>query len=484
MLPMQDEKPVVSAKETSPQAFRTLDISSIPGKVCDVVRAFYADYPPGVLVPHSFLPVHLRVPHVDLRLAQATGMLQRAISISVVKDRDCGAQHVYSKLQALQTMTPEAPTPFYFYIAGGYVVSQMLGLGQFTDIVLFTKPFPVKSHGSGFLVASGKGAYPVTVAAVSSMEAFLESFDMHICCCAILCCVIENRVRGYELYLTKNCAIARKCRGVHACPLHPIMVSASLDVNDRMRLYWYGLTSRNTNMMDEIWPERGLHFRFVALDPPLPQHREESLCFSTSTGACHWIVGIKDWKIHSICLAMGMGASSISLQQASNPVVVYHCRQHAFMSTSSSEPPEAHWILKAMARGDRNGIGLIAFRGGSRTVSSVLVPEWLVDRLHRTESEIVDDLIFATRRNLVAPVFISIPCAVPIKVLAHMTDWNCDRSVANNSRILGSMTWCYFVDAPELPYVRTVMSCVETHQLCSSCKHRACSEYKLHAKLA
>lgn len=98
---------------------RTLDMCTLPPGVSDAMKRFYGEYPPTVLVPHSFLPASLQIDRLDEKLARVCRVLQRASGVTLVAER-CPLTHkVHAQLRALHNVTTKAAAPFHFYLGGG-----------------------------------------------------------------------------------------------------------------------------------------------------------------------------------------------------------------------------------------------------------------------------------------------------------------------------------------------------------------------------
>ena len=476
---------------------RTLDLNIVPERAREAIRGFYSDYPPGVLVPHVFLPLDLQVPDVDERLAALTTTLHRAVNMTVLGEGCSGPSSVYQKLKTLLSMAPEAYTPFYFYIGGGFVVSNVLGVGHWTDIDIWTKPFFVRAAGPGLLVASDPRpplVYPVSVMAVSRLEPFIESLDLHLCCCAILCCVLDNGVRGYELYMTKNCAIACKMRVFHACKLHPAMrlpnsVLEMINRHERAdtmnRHRGHHQVQEETNFMLPFRSTRETGYTAVDLEAFLCLYQRYGV--PCSTRSCHWNVLFLNGRICCISLCPGIGENMIAADlmitgvlPESKPVVVYPCRRPKDSPPFVPAGDGAHWLIRAITCKDIFS-GVVACRGGSRVWSSLLVPEWLVDRQDLDDDEIEEAFFAAAGSDHLRrrTAFFRIPCVLPMQMLALMANWN---PMTNwRSTLPVHAMWCYVLDATGQGELQTQMYCHGTHRLCLECSHASHATYSTDA---
>ena len=225
----------------------------------------------------------------------------------------------------------------------------------------------------------------------------------------------------------------------------------------------------------------------VDLERLLCAYQEWGIPFSTRI--CHWNVMLVNGNFCCISLCPGSGENMevpdliiTGVLPDSKPVVVYPCR------SPKNAPPfslpakaGAHWLIRAMRNEELSGV--VACRGGSRVWSTLLLPEWFVDRQHLNEGEI-EDAVFAalgTRRRRGCTIMCRIPCALPMQLLALMANWNGENASARMSRLPGHTTWCYFLDACGQGELRTQMYCHDTHRLCINCPHASHAAYTIDA---
>ena len=451
---------------------------TLPPGVSDAMRRFYGEYPPTVLVPHSFLPASLQIHRLDEKLARVCRVLQRASGVTLVAER-CPLTHkVHAQLRALHNVTTEAAAPFHFYLGGGFILQALLSVGTSDDIDVWTRPNCPQSRPDAMLVACGKTPYPVTVLAVNKMDAFIESLDLHIFCCAVLCCVLEGCVRGYELYMTKNCAVACSMRRAHACALHGAM-SCPAERIYRVRAHWtreiaeckYGTRWTSTAESDHV---------------PLAKYADvmEAIAMhSCPQGSCSgfWVLELSRQGIHGITFRLTSTPPARVFLPASEPALLYACSAPASTSAMDIGDEEGHWILQSMTRPRGGRPSLVAFRGGSRIWSTWLLPTWLWEKLGWTERDVVREIGRCVPGVNLQYTTVAVPCTRPLHMLGLLANWNSEQTALNANKMVGVHTWCYCLDAPDLPRLPTQMFCRVTKQVCTACKHDVCVPYLLHA---
>lgn len=446
-----------------------LDLNRLPAPVHEIMRAYYLHYPATVLLPHAFLPEDLQIPQADERLVRASHTLLRATGPTEIRSRCSWTRKTCVHMGLLDALVTDRAPQFYYYVAGSFVVSELLGFGEWKTIDLCTQPFPVRSAGEGFRIAAGKGAYPVKVMAVNHMESFIESADLHLTSCAILCCNLADGTRGFELYMTKNCAVAYKMRAVHSCALHPALANGP-DVRKQMLEYVrHGATGMRrvpsflacehdeqaTRKMTQVRNDaRSLLFatRFVGAS-----------CTSTQA---QWKLEVRDGSMFGIvfCFAGDVDCTV----PACMPIVCYPCSPESKGSLQRL-PEGSHWLLELVTR---KPLWLVGTRGGGRVHATSLLPDWLVKRMHLTRSQVDWELRqrFALQLRGGDSGFIDFPCRLPVRLLRVMTDWDEDKA-----------TWCFLFDAPWQESLKSIMFCRDTGRMTETCDHGFRHDYALKA---
>lgn len=448
---------------------RAIDIRHVPPATHDVMRSFYSEYPPNILVPHTFLPLQLQVPDIDRKLVVASNTLRRAVGSSVVRSL-CPRTHImYDRLQQLHELVTDRGPSFHYYVTGGFVVSELLGFGEWEDIDVWTRPFQTTGRPGGFRVATGKATYPVKIVAVSDMESFIESCDLHICSCAILCCMLPDGSRGYELFMTRHCAVACKARAAHAWTIHP----AVADIHRVFHRLWkYGHRDLRTPAAfdDTDLPVFGLER--TNDDFALSLHMTSSSTPRGSIGQCQWTFEFRDEAISCIHLDFSARPQPGSDRPGCLPVVLYPCSHADDGANPDYRNAHSHWLVSLL--GCAHHASLVAMRGGPRLSSASLLPMWLVLRMDLPRQEVERELLekFKVHTRQDGVVIASIPCSLPVRLLRLMSNWNWGEATRREStKILGGDTWCFFVDAPWLQTLPCLMFCRETLQVCWECDH-------------
>ena len=89
----------------------------------------------------------------------------------------------------------DSTTPVHLYVPGGYVVSEILGFRYFSDIDVWLAP---QLSETQWVAVRGTVCSPVSIMVVMDPVAVIESFDLHICSCALLCTVMASEQRIWD----------------------------------------------------------------------------------------------------------------------------------------------------------------------------------------------------------------------------------------------------------------------------------------------
>ena len=73
---------------------------------------------------------------------------------------------------------------------------------------------------SEWLVVTARSCYPTRIIMVNDVLGAIETFDLHICQCAVKCAVYRGK-RHYSVHLTRNCALAWLYQVVRVASVHP-----------------------------------------------------------------------------------------------------------------------------------------------------------------------------------------------------------------------------------------------------------------------
>ena len=467
----------MAASMASPLSARQ-SASELPEAVVQCMQVFYGEYPDNVLIPYNFLQPQLQAPGVQARLAACMQELDRAIGLACCS-APASSPHglkVLERLRSLQSLAPRwQQDSFHFYVAGGYVLSRVFGIGDYSDIDVWTSPMTTSRSAGGLVVATGKPFFPVNVLAVSNMIAFLESFDMHICSCAIRCSILKNGQRVYELCLTKSCARCLRAMQVHACPMHEA-IAQQVRLADRMLKYYRRGLSVDLSLMEK--------FQVSVRDPegmlPLCAILENTLQHEVPTPEfrSHWLVTLEaPGRIKAVSFGHGSGPIQCERLPGCSPAIVYPCRSnmHHLECADRARAGGGHWIVCALS----DKPSLVALRGGSRVWSSLIVPDWFLERLTMTETELVSELLdsFPNYAAAHGETKVQIPASVPLQLIAIMRDWKC--SCAHSGEAY-SPEWCWFLDTGGSRSLPAMMFCTDTFHLCHRCVHAQSRDYHIY----
>ena len=449
-----------------------LDVSAMPPDVRQAMRDFFSSYPPGALLPHDYLPRDLQVPNVEERLGHATRELRRAVGLCLVQPRTPYSRKLTHKLDVLCKLAPRSNTPFYCYVAGGFVVAEMLGYGEWTDIDVWTRPFPVGEPPTGYLVATGKGAYPVNVLATSCMESTIESFDLHICSCAILCCILNREIWAYDFHMTKNCAFAFKQKTAHACELHPAVAQPTRLAERLAKYYARGLEICRATM-ESMKTDVGRAMDGIPLEVVLADWRLQQN--DVASGCGYWEVAVRDRRIVGVALRAGGPGATAAGGTASHPVVLYPCRRQRLGEQRAELRHNVPWIFSAMAGNDST----VAIRGGTRLQAAALVPEWFVPYLQGVRQEDIIQRLKATflpSSPALADATVIIPCAYPLRLVAQLYDWKCTDKTGGG---LYTPSWLLVLDPGSTRALPSLVYCADTMHVSGSCDHVESKAYRV-----
>ena len=365
---------------------------------------------------------------------------------------------VRAEMLRIETLLPETDLPFTFYIAGGFPVSVILGFGNFGDIDVWFAP---KRCADGtWVVATASAWYPVSALMVNNAEAWIETFDLDICKCAIKC-EVRGGVRQYQLVLTRACAVAfmlsaaRLRRGVHQC------LAQQGRLLKRLRKYRAKGVSISERDIDDI-------SRTVADACEVPPCSSLPLSFFAPSMYLDWRIDVTGGYVNSVTLwpsSSSPEGSVVALPALiCDPVILCPChRSRSLQELALRREP---WYVSALY--SRAGM-LLAIPGASRIDAACFQPRWLLERAALPCADIIADVrasldrVAHNRREIYA-----IRCSWPGQMMYLLKDW---RLVGDTGGADYMPQWMVYMSAGRDTAVYTHMFCVDTMELMQICHH-------------
>ena len=321
---------------------------------------------------------HFEVPDLERRFLQAVEIIEAGVAVTRLQrgETDQPTRRVRSEVHRVSLLGDATAEDFCFYVAGGFVVSQILGFGRYTDVDVFFRP-KILDDGT-CLVATGQGIHPVSPLMVEDVKAWIQTFDLQICQCALKC-VVRGNERRYQLMLTRGCALAFMTQSAQISPFP--LVTAQLDrLFRRMQKY----ERRGLYIDDDAYRQARLWRATEDLSPQPLEHLPA--LFFRPTMQLEWDIDVTFGKINSVTLWPRQGAFS-ARGVVSEPVLFHPCGRDASLRHMAfvDEP----WYARALLTRSEM---LVAVPGFGRVSSAMLKPKWLMARSHMTHEEIVGDI--------------------------------------------------------------------------------------------
>ena len=422
----------------------------------------------------EFRRASFTLPDVGSRLLSAVGILDDAIAVGRMGPLHMN-RRLWSVLREMFLPHGRGPDEFRFYVAGGFVVSQILGHGDWRDIdVWFTPGF----QGGEVRLACGRGPYRVNVLAVTDPVSAVECFDLHICQCAIEC-LVRAGVRCYRLLMTPACAHAWMQTRVSLTPWHSAIAH---NWRRGVRLAKYYDRELDLSQSQRRGAERArdkYHRRLMsssggsgALSAPVAPGVSKAL----------WLVLVRGNLVAGVTLrffAEHQLREHLPNSVVTSPALIYPCdevvgcpsQQFAYAGAGVS------WCVRALA----GTTFLVAIPGVGRVLSNYLQPNWLVSRADMDVGTLVGDV----RRSLPllpdglrAALVVDVPrscdtyvleCAPSVKPMVMLNDWW--RPIGSESDHVYGPETSVLMDLDTSSPLPGRMFCVESKLLCDACVH-------------
>lgn len=407
---------------------------------------------------------HFCIPNVWERLLDAARILERAVKVTqvpaVADDAQIAFLHEIIPFMSQHGHANMLHAPFTFYVAGGFVVSEVLGHGGWADIDVWFQPMQ-KSNGN-WSVACSNGPYPVNTLMVSNPEDFITAFDLDICKCAIR---VECSPSGWNFLLlcTRSCA----CAWMNACATmtkpHPACVLPRRK-GERLQKY----ASRSLDV------DRARVRKLLAVSTPEPQVAQLELQQLMQTSVA-WIFTVKNGKLASVSFGPCHLDHITSWEKSDKPDkisltgLLYPCSHGCTNSQDIAYTPgHVHWSLRSLAGYQ----GRVALPGLGVVRSSFVKPQWLLDRLDQTDTEVVSDIrtrlpnaVSSQAGWSVVELYILRPSA-PTRTCFLVKDWR-ESDVDN----LYGAVQTTFIDTSGMSNLPASMFCTEQKDCVTDCEH-------------
>ena len=396
-------------------------------------------------------------PAFQRKLGLACLEIERAVGFRVLKDADelVQARQVRCKLHQYQPICGEMLAPS-FLVAGGWVVDRVFGFPPSSDMDVWFTPKYSRVKRAWILCCS-KSYYKVNTILVACPWRTVESFDLHICQCAIHCAVHGDQ-RFYRLWLTPSCLLCVLQRWCHACGIHRCVAQQS----------------RLCHRIDK-YANRGLHFnmgRTNACDLTVPVLEFDAVRWQRGYGPGHWKIRVDSAHIKSISLSCDPLPCGIDLTIKSVPVIIYPCHESLSVSGLAFSKSDVHWLL----RGLHGEAALVGLCGSGKVDIRYIKPEWICQRRHLTACQLIADMQMHLPHSSVPDnskdehVFY-IACAYDFTPQFMWVDWG---QLHPDTDCYDNM-WSYTL-ACESNKIRAHMFCTRSHKFEDNCFHGITSQ--------
>ena len=299
---------------------------------------------------------------------------------------------------------------------------------------------------------------------VNDVLGAIETFDLHICQCAVKCVVYRGK-RHYSVHLTRNCLLAWLNGKVNVTSLHP---AVSQPWKLAARLYKYA--ARKLQVPED-------YLRGLKQNPSMNCAGVPGLIFCNDgmgpadfgNYGARWVVTTNGLWINcnfQLYNRKYQSCDSSIPPVSSSPVIVYPCHQSESWPGIAYKRGELHWLIRTLV-GSRSVLGL---RGGGRYDCTLVKPLWLVQRRRMSVADVIEDVkrklpvkTDASGREISQHV---IHCDVPGSVLLLTVDWKVSPNTPNSYGPRSIM----LMDLPGRE-MDTCQFCISSLQFCEQCEH-------------
>ena len=376
------------------------------------------------------------------------------------------AAAMHKRLHDIASMGP-AEQDFIFWVAGGFVVGELLGYHPWTDIDTWFKPH--RSASGHWVVAAGNSPYPVQLLATSDPVTDIESFDLHICQCAVRC-VFTRGERYYDLWMTLACWEACARGWAHATAYH-VGVADQAKLAGRLAKYaGRGLDvrrfERECRLLEASAREDACAYTWAEIANRAILHHRFPLPVDT-----YWVISLRrDFILSTTWVPEWLlpEGSQVPVRALfSEAVLLYPCEYVETRSETARRRGPLHWLLRGMY-GRRLPV---VVQGGARLWSNSLHPRWLVERAVLGGSAVAA----AIRRDLLrlpdgsdGAERYALQCTAQARVRVLCRDWRIAPTL--DTPAYGAQ-WCLFLETHDQRMLRTAMYCKDALSMGAHCDH-------------
>ena len=423
-----------------------------------------------------------RLPDVGRRFVAAIDVLDDAVAVGRM-----GRCHrnpaLWDALHELFLPHGRGPAEFKFYVAGGFVVSQILGHGDWRDIDVWFTPGFLDGEGPEVRVACGRGPYRVNVLAVTDPVSTIECFDLHICQCAIEC-TVRDGVRLYRLMMTPACAIAWMHTRVSLSPWHTA-IGCNWRKAKRLGKYFgreLDLSACQREGAERARKEYYRHLMSRQLIAGTCGYGVVQAPIAPGSSKALWLVLLRGSVVAGVTLRFFKECElreHLPYSVVTSPALIYPCEDVVGSPSDFFTQAGAGvaWCVRALA-----GVTfMVSIPGVGRVVSNYLQPYWLVSRADMDVGSFVEDVrrslpLFppGLRASLVRPVSSTcevyvLECAASVKPMLMLNDWW--RPLSCEGDYMYGPDSSVFLEPETSVSYSGRMFCVDSMQLCDSCVH-------------
>jgi hypothetical protein len=367
--------------------------------------------------------------------------------------------------------SPMTPEHFAFYVAGGFVVGDVLGFPPWGDIDVFVRPHWSPEKRS-WLVPVGSALYPVQLLVVNDPESIIGNFDLHICQCAIKCTFVHGR-REYQLLVTSACANAWMSRRSMGNVIHAA-VAQQRRLATRLEKYAHRGLPPFTNMLEKTPGSASMYqLRSSCQQPNTTPWSDVSAEHTEGAMDVYWVVTVRDGFLAAVDLcALRPDSRAVSACPAgvvcSDVAVLYPCVYDQSYSQMAYARGDRHWLVRSLA----GTAHLVCFPGGVRIWSQLLKPTWLLDRKGQSLENLLSDVRAILPRYALGPSDLgddfeqyAIKCNIPVQLTVMFKDWALDAVRGYGPQ------WSLYMHTGGRRHLPGHMFCSNTLHLCTECEH-------------
>ena len=420
---------------------------------------------PGCLLPYELLqglagfdfPEHAEIYR---RLDNVVQKLVQALAVSAVPYNRSGGltnTHEFHQYMLMRDLFPISSVAdhFSYYVAGGFVVSDILGFPPYRDIDVFFQPH-WSPETRAFSVVHGKYIYPVSTLMVNDLVRHIETFDFHICQCAIKCEIVDGETL-YSLMLTASCAVAWMHQRVHNWRIH-LAIMRRKRLSCRLRKYSARLFIDWNLHLVRVWQQAESN------SPPWDAVKNH---FHQQKIKSHWILTLKGDQVASVTFRLGEPTTEISphMKVRNDAGILYPCCYTEEIQKIAYKSGEVHWFIRTL-------VGTCAFtvavQGVGLVWSYLVKPTWLLERSAMGLQELLREVRGSLPRVSVdgETEEFAIHCTTCVECLVFHKDWITDTDLES-----AYGPWTVAPCTGSKKFLRSKMFCSGRLEICHTCVH-------------